>query len=384
MSYTYTWQQIALANIQRVTAVPSIIGSAFVVQHIARNKEKRSQVYHRLLLMMCLMDVGNSIKTFLGTWPVPRGSPGSYGASGTTQTCTAQGFFGHGSFLSSALYNGSLAIFYVLTIRYGWSEHQVKKVEKYFHAVPLLIGWCTAIAGLPLTLFNSLVYSCWIDEFPNGCNNDPNTPCERGENAWIYRWAFFHVFVWSNFVFLAVCMVFIYRKVLATERATDRYTYSIQGTTVVRGSNVTSTNRARSKQVAFQALLYVGAYYLTWMWNPINYILISTRGKPIFGTFLMQTIMNSLPGAFNAAIYLRPRYEKWRRENLDSSFCTALWRSCCCCCRRSNKRKSNLPVTLGTVEEEEEIIGQGEDENASRGSAKIGSAKTGVEMAPER
>jgi len=316
MTFSET-QQVSLAIVPRITAVPTIFGSGYIVQNVVRNPQKRGLLYHRILLLMSLMDLVSGIRSFIGTWPVPKGTPGSYGAIGTTQTCTAHGSFGHGSFLSSSLYNGSLATYYVLSIAYGWSETRCKRVEPCLHAIPLLIGWGTAIAALPLTLFNSIVYSCWIAGLPAGCGKEGQEQvCIRGENASIYRWAFYHAFVWSNFVFLSACMCLVYRAVLKTERRTERYRY------VQEGQN--RRKRRKSREVAFQALLYVFAYYGTWIWNPINYIYIEFNGRPYFPTYLMQTCINPMSGFFNSIIYLRPKYKKFRKKYPEKSLCQIL------------------------------------------------------------
>jgi hypothetical protein len=72
---------------------------------------------------------------------------------------------GVGSSYSSIVYHASLALFYLLTIKYGWSEWKLKHshyklVEPGLHAIPLILGWGVAIPGLPLNLYNP---------FPSGC-----------------------------------------------------------------------------------------------------------------------------------------------------------------------------------------------------------------------
>jgi len=38
-------------------------------------------------------------------------------------------------------YNLALSVYYVLVIRYGWKEFQVKRAAKYLHAFALVIGF---------------------------------------------------------------------------------------------------------------------------------------------------------------------------------------------------------------------------------------------------
>jgi hypothetical protein len=176
----------AVAILPKFAAFPSILGSLFIVQHVLRSKKRRNRVYHRILLFMNINDFIWSIKAFVSTWPIPDGTFYVHGAHGTTGTCTAAGFLGQGGSLTSILYNGSLTLFFLLVVRYGWKEAYIKrKVEPWLHAVPFAVGWSTAIAGLPLTLYNAFGWTCWINSYPFGCVDNVN--CQRGDNAGIYR-----------------------------------------------------------------------------------------------------------------------------------------------------------------------------------------------------
>jgi hypothetical protein len=179
----------AAAIVPKVAAFPSILGSLFIIQHVLRSKKRRGRVYHRILLLMSVNDLVYSFKAFISTWPQPRDTPDwlSYGSVGNAATCTAAGFLGHGSALTSIVYNLSLTIFFLMVVRYGWKESQIKKrVEFWLHFVPFLVGWSTATAGLFLKLFNAFGWTCWINSYPLGCTD--NVDCERGDNAGIYRW----------------------------------------------------------------------------------------------------------------------------------------------------------------------------------------------------
>lgn len=308
----FTAKQKALAIIPKFSGALSMIGSAFIFQHIIRSPKRRGLVYHRLLLMMSLSDFIGSSMFFLSTWPIPKGTPGVYGAMGTTETCTAAGFFNHGSALTTPMYNASLAIYYVLVIRYGFKEAQVKQVEPLFHAIPLAAGWGTAIASLPMKLFNSANWLCWIAPHPPGCLDSHTygeTTCERGDNAWIYRWAFLYAEVWTIFIFISIAMFMVYLKVLSTERAVDKYR---------RGANSKEESRKQSRKVANQAMLYVGAFYMTWIFGTVTRLVQLTQdGKIYFPIIIMMTIFFPLQGFFNCIVYLRPRYMRYTQKHPD-------------------------------------------------------------------
>ena len=81
---------------------------------------------------------------------------GIWEARGSTQTCDAWAFLGHGAALSSALYNASLAAYFCLTVAFGWRDRALQryKFEAFAHAIPLVVGWSTSVASLLLELNN--------------------------------------------------------------------------------------------------------------------------------------------------------------------------------------------------------------------------------------
>ena len=82
---------------------------------------------------------------------IPRGTPGVYGAVGTQQTCSAQAFFAQFS-LSTVMYSGSLAVYYVLVIVTKKTDKQIARIEPWMHANAIAWGLGTGIGGLSLTV----------------------------------------------------------------------------------------------------------------------------------------------------------------------------------------------------------------------------------------
>ena len=176
----------AVAIVPKFASFPSIVGSVFLVQHILKSSKRRGHVYHRILLLMSVHDVIYSLKAFVSTWPIPKGTPFVYGAAGTTETCTVAGFFGQAGSLTSIFYNGSLTVFFVLAVHVKMKDEEIKKkFEVWLHGIPMVVGWSTAVAGLFLKLYNAFGWTCWINSYPFGCID--NETCERGDNAGIYR-----------------------------------------------------------------------------------------------------------------------------------------------------------------------------------------------------
>jgi hypothetical protein len=313
----------ATAIVPKVFSFPAILGSLFIIQHILRSKKRRSRVYHRILLWMSVHDFIYSIKSFLSTWPIPDGTNFVYGAKGNTQTCATAGFLGHAGALTSIFYNGSLTVFFLMVVRFGWKEDYIKrKVEPWLHGIPLLFGWSTAIAGIPLQLYNAFGWTCWINTYPPGCTD--NVDCLRGDNAGIYRWAFFHAELWAIYGFTIVAMFLIYFQVLKQEKVMKRYAFR---STSEYGVETTTSkkHRKRSTQFAHQAMLYVIIFFFTWFFPMLQTLFGVTRDDLYYPLILLSSMLSSMQGFSNAVIYLRPRWTRFRKFNPDIPFWTLVW-----------------------------------------------------------
>lgn len=236
------------------------------------------------------MDLIASIRNFASTWFVPKGAPHTWQALGNTQTCKLSGALGHGGQTASVLYTGSLCLYFFLVIRCGWHERRIKTVEPFFHAVPLTIGWGTAMAGVFLDLYHPFGWCCWI--VPHGDM--------LGESAFVYRWLFYYMWLWMVLTFCAVAMYLIYSKLAETESSSRRLGQPSGG--------------GLASKFATQALLYIGACLIATIFPMLQTLTHQLTGQ-IFVPFLfLITIFFPLQGFFNAAIYTRPRYLKYRKE----------------------------------------------------------------------
>ena len=151
-----------LAGIIIFAATMSVLGSILTLVTIFRREQhKRNTVYTRLLIGASVLDLVMSTWFMFGPLPLPR-ETGLPGAKGTIESCTAYGFFrqfGFGSFG----YSMCLMIYYVMVIRYNIKDDKIAKLyEPFMHAGTLIFFLGTAIAGLPLTLYNTTYPICGI------------------------------------------------------------------------------------------------------------------------------------------------------------------------------------------------------------------------------
>jgi hypothetical protein len=71
----------------------------------------------------------------------------------------------------------------------------------------------------------------------------------------------------------------------------------------------------KSRKVANQAILYVGALYLTWMFPTLQSIVYTTTSnRRHFGLLLLESLLVPTVGVWNLIMYLRPTYLRCRKR----------------------------------------------------------------------
>ena len=157
---SFTTKQIALVYTTKPSCILSILGSSFIAYDVVRNSKenrgRRLSVNQLLLLIMSIADIIASIGFFLGPWPIPESlSHIFYGASGTTATCTAQGFVLLFAVPCVFVGNACLNVSCLLMIRYNWSEEKLQRLAlPWFLFSILLVGSIEAFTALFMDLIN--------------------------------------------------------------------------------------------------------------------------------------------------------------------------------------------------------------------------------------
>ena len=268
----------------------------------------------RLVITICVRILTFSIVCYL-----------VYGAVGTTASCSAQGFFSQLNLLGP-LYNLNLALYYLLLGKYHLTDEEIsERYERYMHPISLTIGIVFAIAGLPLTLYNNANLWCWIAPYPAGCEDNNgqhgDVPCERGHDAWLYRWLFFYCPLWIIIVTVTVILIMLIRSAVSDERrfiALQKETRSKRPSTRLietasstddhpvppASIDINETHRyERSRQTFRQAMFYLGVFYLTWVFQTVNRLYQLITGDNVFILLVLHTIFGPLHGFFNFIVY---------------------------------------------------------------------------------
>jgi hypothetical protein len=302
-------QLMAAALCPKFTAMASVAGSSLIIRdliHIRNSKSSPLSTRHRILCGMSLCDIISSLAFFLTSWPVPEDVRFGVWNIGTTQTCSAQGFFAQLA-IGTVIYNGCLALYYLLVIRHGWkNEYITKRVEPWMHFAAAGFALSTGSAGLALDLFNPVGFVCGIAAYPPHCNqsyaSEGPTNCIRGDNARIYLVAFRLAPTCCIIVWLAVSMFLVYSRIRSVERGSSRFQ---------------SRPGRLQQRFALQASLYVGAMLIAW--------------GPITGLYIYREITDKAPnwwvsGSLQGRCKIFLDKETTRDCDKDAMSCTALSR----------------------------------------------------------
>ena len=186
-------QAMAISLVLRFSAVLSIIGSTVILYRILGDKETRemklNMTYHRIMVFMSVNDVIASLCFFVGSSAMPRDSLHDewiWGNIGNSTSCDIQGYMLQASVLSVCTCTTCLSIYFLLFVRYNWTELRLKKIERIMHFIVALC-YVTPIAPLLDGSFNEGAMFCWIMTSPMNCDMSDDVECIRGNNVAFYR-----------------------------------------------------------------------------------------------------------------------------------------------------------------------------------------------------
>jgi hypothetical protein len=104
-------QQVAITLVPAFSGTLLIIGSSCIIwMLLAEKRKKLKSVKYRFLFALCLCDVVNSLWFAFFSLPIPKDTPGVWGAMGNYASCNAQGFFLQFGIIGS-FYNGALSLY---------------------------------------------------------------------------------------------------------------------------------------------------------------------------------------------------------------------------------------------------------------------------------
>ncbi len=305
---------------------------------------------------MSFWDVIASAAVALNSLPMPSDVhdvyPFASKAYGTIGTCSAQGFLiWMGTFfvLSS---NCALNVYYVCALRYGIAEWTIKKyILPFMLVIAMTVSITVPIAALGINNIGEseninphpLANMCLVAvEYPIGCTYDAETnetfheesnssgsgsesntiKCIRGGAPYQEPWNILRsvgfAFIGVTFVILLLSLFMVVVTVFDAELSVwrirrignNRRREGHADINININSNDRERHFRRTKAILFQALLYIGAFVLTWVWLIFG-VISSRKGTQYEDVSLavLSAFFMPLQGFFNAMIFT---YQKAR------------------------------------------------------------------------
>mmetsp|Transcript_35898 Transcript_35898/g.78650 ORF Transcript_35898/g.78650 Transcript_35898/m.78650 type:complete len:776 (+) Transcript_35898:89-2416(+) len=262
-----------LVWLPRVSAILSLIGSTLIIFHVMKDPKRRKKTFSQLMVALSAFDLFGSFAYAFTSLPLPY-EDYINGSRGNAASCTAQGFFIQLG-TTSAYINCSLSIYYLLVIKYSWSERQMDKVKRWLFILPIIVGLGFAFGGIPF--YENMILWC-----NNGADYWPDIPVAVAIGI-------------ATIVMATVCW-----HVYQEEKASAKWRK--------QGDASNSRGDSLSSKVFWQSFFYLMAFYLTWpVYLALQYTWSSGKAFTSYGFVLAAGTMVPLQGFYNALVYFRAR-----------------------------------------------------------------------------
>ena len=375
---TYYFNDLDIQKIQciltSVSGSISVIASSATMWHILRSHKGLSSTYHRLVFGLCVADLMSSFAFAFNSTAAPIDiqyeEPSARGNMGT---CSASGLFYTVGILVAPFYNCMICVSYLSIITFNKKDEYIKrKLEPWFHGMPIILAIGIGITGLVTKSFNSngSTIACFPTSYhPPHCEGVKigiipegfTIPCGRGDtdSGGMFQSILSKSFFLSPFITLAIIvgtMATMYRTVRKIERKMLTYgagalrlraqqrqaqvvddpnaaggrghhtRYSIFIATLksklvsicpcmFRNDYASRSNNARSQK---RAVLYMAmGYSLTWAltWVPYFVLIIGAlTGNSFYNKVnrILPVILLPLQGLYNLIAYMAPKVRSAR------------------------------------------------------------------------
>jgi len=288
-------QQKVLAYLPRAASLLSISCSIFMIQRILRDPSRKKKVYHRIILVLSVHTTILSLGTFLGAWPMPKGSlTASYSAMGTGGTCTAQGFILMFEGTTVAPLYLSLSLFSFLAVRNDFNEIFLRKYEFWLHTLIYIIPLALACIAVKQGFINPGNNHCLLATIPRGCINNDSIECLHNYTGIIEYERFCLVYLGATLLVAFSLTVSLYFSARRKERKNE----SLRGKHKYREN----ARKSKSRIIATQSGLYFGAFVCSYI-IPTIFRRISFRVN--FPLYAIGSFMLSFQGVLNLFVYQR-------------------------------------------------------------------------------
>ena len=295
----------------RTSSALSLIGSLLVLYMIVgqRIKQKKwNNTRDRILVGVCILDLFFTVGLGIGTAATPPDFHGVVGAMGNVRFCEAQGFMIQLG-MAVPMYYCGLSLVFLLYVTKGKGIRFVEKwIEPIVHVLVWTVALSTAIAGLVTELYNSNGQFCYIEPYPYNCDFEQYVDCTRGEDATTFLYVFGAGLVAVPYFGTTILMTALYYAVWDQDRKLRK-----------RYGDLWNGNMDRLKKIKIQAFLYIGGFFVVWIWTSIRLILEMLGIESPFWLEAVATFTLPLQGFFNFMIFVRQPIARTHKDHPERS-----------------------------------------------------------------
>jgi len=300
MKHLNETQQRAYAYAMKPFAALSFLSGGFVIYHLlAQRRDKLQRMYHRIILAMNICVVTVAAADFVGTWAMPVGTPYRLGAAGNQTTCTTQGFVRIVFYPAVPYYYASLSIVSCVAVKNSFMEKNYRHIEKWIHLGAIIVTIPLAIFFLLCKKINPGLSGCFAEEYPLGCIDDPNVPCQRGgdvRNRNVKK-IYGGVFLIITFVIPAIALLFL----RASIRKASRAAIGSKG----KKKMMESFRKKALKKLTAQSAFYLLSFWSTHIMNVITFIFFIITGYYQIHLHILGLCSASFQGVVLLLVYFR-------------------------------------------------------------------------------
>jgi len=246
---------------------------------------------------MTIADIIATVGYVLADIPIPPPD-----GNGSQRICTMQGFFEQIG-LGAILLNAALSLNYLFVLKLEWSTEYIKKLEPYGFGFIFVVTFVCAILPIPLNLYNNAIIWCWIAD--PVCEDEGT--CDNSVKAFNFQLYLFYIPLWICIVFSTTVMCFVISVVYHQDRAVRKMVESDR------------KKFETTKRIIIQALLYVGAFFFTYIFVTILRIQVYVTGQSGVYTTYLAVFFVPLQGLFNLAGFIFPRAINARMRMREAS-----------------------------------------------------------------
>eukprot|EP00979_Chaetoceros_neogracilis_P007513 scaffold1588_cov206-Chaetoceros_neogracile.AAC.1 len=316
--------------IAMVTGSISFLSSMIIISIVLRSMSGIKTTYHRIILGLSSADCLTSLAIALATIPMPKDViyPFEMPSYGNITTCEAQGLVYMMGNAFAFCMNGILNIYYLCTLRYNMPE----KTFRCYLEIPLYIAsfvLCVTVPSATLIKEELLNPSptdpyCVPNTYPLDCTKTDNPECRGGGGRGGYNPTYLFA-ICSSFFTVIITMALVVHAFYRNER---RLRKAAKGNEIKEGdAKYEALKRAQETTsiITWQALMYVAAFLITWIFGFVQFVLKETENQNEEGFMtISRMIFQPLQGFFNLIIFVYHKVQTLRHADDDLTVAEAL------------------------------------------------------------